>query len=293
MNIDLTKITIPYNWVIIKLDDDHNTYHNTEKGTDTGISVAPWGINQASHMALTGIVSAIPNELIYHGNKLSELKRDKMRDASDQALIADLRRESMAYNVPMEVEVGYRVYFEYVTRLSAIKEGRVIENEDGKFIIIPYDQLVMAFKPGTNFDDVQVSDVYMLNGFLLIKILEYARERDATGITGYKTESDLFIKIDNDAKYVHKNNIWYATVLAAGCGVKSYADFPGRGGEFEAQSYYFAKPGSKICFDGRQKKRLEVEHHRVIFKKHELYRIHRKDIFGWFPDGNISAAPKI
>lgn len=284
MSIDLNKITIPNNYCLIKLDDDHNTYHSMEKGTDTGISVAPFGVNQASHLALTGIVTALPQRLLYHGYDLAMLKKDKMRSVSDQARIAELRRESMAYDVPMELEIGYRVYFEYVTRLSAIKEGRVIEQDDEKYIMIPYDQLVMAFKPGTNFDDVQVSDVYMLNGFLLIKLLEYAREKDATGVIGHKTESDLFLPIQNDAKYVHRDNLWYANVLAAGCMVKSYADFPERGNDGGKD----IKPGDKISFDGRQKKRLEVEHHRVIFKKHELYRIHRKDVIIFYPDGKIS-----
>lgn len=287
-NIDISKIEIPFNKVLIKLDPDWDTYHSTLTGNDTGIHVAPWGINQASHVALTGTVIALPKSLIYHGHQLRVLRSDKNRSDAEQKHIAALRNESMAYDVPIELEVGYRVYFEYTTRLNAFKEGRAIEQEDGKYIFVPYDLLVLAFRHGADPENIQVQDVYPLNGFVLIKPLEYATERSAEGIVGVKTATDILMPVSPDAKYVHQGNIWYANVLSAGCLVNSYADFnSGRdGGEI-------GKPGQKIIFDGRQKKRLEVEHHRVIFKKHTLFRIHRKDIFGWFPDGKIGGMPKL
>lgn len=291
--IDVTKVVIPYNYVLIKLDPDFDTYHNTETGDNTGIHVAPWGINQATHLSVTGVVMQVPNALIYNGYEMAVLKKDQYRTASEQQHIADLRKESMAYDVPMELSKGLRVYFEYTTRLNAFKEGRALEQEDGKYIWIPYDMLVMAFKPSTDMTNVKISDVYMLNGFLLIKILEYATEKGSDGIKGVKTISDVFIPVQEDAKYVHQENVWYANVLSAGCGVKSYADFPGRGGEYEVKNTPGGRSGDKIIFDGRHKKRLEQPAHRVIFKKHELYRIHRKDIFGWFPDGNVNGMPKV
>lgn len=283
MNLNLTKIRIPNNLVLIKLDDDFETYHSTENGFDTGIHVAPWGINQASHVAVTGTVVACPQSLIYNGYTTAAMKKNLQRSPEEQKEIARLRNESMAYDVPMEVQVGMKVYFEYTTRLNAFKEGRGVENDEGKFIFIPYDLLVMAFRPTTNFNDVQVGDVYMLNGNVLIKPLEYATETNSDGIKGITTESDIFVPVQPDAKYVKKNNLWYANVLSAGCRVKSYADFPGESDDNERE-----KPGQKICYDGRMQKRLEVEHHRVIFKKHTLYRIHRKDIMGVFENGKIN-----
>lgn len=286
--IDVSKTNIPLNYVLIKLDGDHESYHSRETGEDTGIYVAPWGYNQASHLGLTGTVVKTPERLIYNGYDIAILKRDNMRSKADQQYIADLRKESMPYDVPMEVGPGDRVYFEYTTRLNAIKEGRRFETDEGVYVIIPYDLLVMRFKLSTDFNNVQVTDVYMLNGFLLIKILEYATDIDANGIRGHKTEMDLFFPEGKhpDARYVHKGNIWYATVLSCGCLVKAYADFNKAGRDFYNPD--IEKPGTKIIFDGRQKKRMEVEHHRVIFKKHILHRIHRKDILGWFPNGKIN-----
>lgn len=295
MNIDTEKIRIPANLVLIKLDPDFDTYHNTDTGNNTGIHVAPWGINQASHVSVTGTVVCTPERLNYEGYALAIKKRnttrpDGTRGERDQKEIADQRMQSVSYDVPMEVKKDMRVYFEYTTRLNAFKEGRAFENEDGgKYILIPYDLLIMAFRPGTSFDDVQVRDVYMLNGFVLIKPLEYATEKGSDGIKGVKTESDIFIPVQPDAKYVKKGNLWFANVLSAGVHVKSYADFPGAGRDGQL----IGNPGQKICYDSRQQKRLEVPHHRVIFKKHELYRIHRKDILMWYPDGNISGLPKV
>jgi len=314
--IDVNRIQIPFNYVLIKLDGDHERYHNRETGEDTGLYVAPWGANQASHLGLTGIVVKTPEQLIFNGYQMATLKQytettstDKEREIKSkefaeysrykrsgvQKEIADLRRASMAYDVPMEVKEGDRVYFEYTTRLDAIKEGRRIETDEGVYILVPYDLLLMRFKPTTDFNNVQIPDVYMLNGLVLIRILEYATEVSAQGVRGYKTEMDLFLPEGKhpDAKYVHNGNVWYGTILSCGCGVKSYADFPGRGGEYGVQNTPGNKPGDKIMFDGRHKKRLEVEHHRVIFKKNILHRIHRKDILGWFPSGNINGLPKV
>jgi len=287
MNIE--TIRIPSNRVLIKLDPDFDTYHSTITGDNTGIHVAPWGINQASHVAVTGTVVKVPETLIYNGYMLNAMKQHPHRSVETQKEIARLRAESVSYDVPMELVAGLRVYFEYTTRLNAIKEGRAFEIGEDKFILVPYDLLIMAFKPDTDFSNVKVTDVYMLNGFLLIKPIEYAREKSADGITGVKTESDLFLPVPDDAKYVKKGNIWWANILAAGCGVNSYADFPGRGGEQKVDG---SKPGQKIAYDSRQQKRLEVEHHRVIFKTHIFYRIQRKDIISWYPDGNFAGISK-
>lgn len=298
--IDISKLSIPFNYVLIKLDPDHDTYHSRESGENTGLYVAPWGANQASHIGVTGTVAVVPDNLIFNGYEMAGLKKE-LRDGrypsaekyneERQKKIANLKRESVSYDVPIEVRKGMRVYFEYTTRLDAIKEGRALYTESGNYLFIPYDLLIMYFMPYTNFDNVQISDVRMLNGFVLIKILEYATEKNSAGIVGFKTEMDLFLPESKrpDAKYVHKGNGWYANVLAAGCEVKSYVDFPNAGGDRKLTGI----PGQKILFDGRQKKRLEVEHHRVIFKKYIFHRIHRKDIMGWFPDGNINGMPKI
>lgn len=286
MEVDINKIRIPNNLVAVKLDIDHQTYHSVESGEDTGLYVAPWGVNQASHLALTGTVIRMPEKLAYNGYKLAELKKDRLRTTQDQEYIADLRNKSVSYDVPMEIQVGHRVYFEYRTRLDAYKEGRYIDNEQGNFILIPYDSLILVFNPTTDFADVKVTDVYPLNGFLLIKPLEYATEKGSDGIVGVKTELDMFMPVTGKEKFVKRGNCWFGNILAAGCGVKHYADFPDRGGEVSIKE--MGRPGQKVAYDGRQQKRLEVEHHRVIFKKHILYRIHRKDIISWFPDGKIN-----
>lgn len=278
MDIELTNAKVPTNYVLVKLDPDFDTFHNTETGNDTGIHIAPWGINQATHLGVTGEVVKVPERLIYHGALLTNLKRDKDRSPGAQQHIANLRQESMAYDVPMELSIGMKVYFEYTTRLNSFKEGRAFENSDGKYILIAYDMLVMAFRPTTDFADVKITDVYPLNGFMLIKPLEYATEKGSAGIKGVKTEADIFLPVQEDAKYVKQRNLWYGNILSTGCYVRGYVDFPDAGSDNIDPE--LCKVGQKIVYDGRQQKRLEQPAHRVIFKKHELYRIHRKNVFG-------------
>lgn len=284
MNFDFKKGRIPSNYVLIKLDQDHQMFHNTDTGESTGIYIAPWGINQASHIALTGVVQIVPDRLTYNGYDIKSRRRDTLNTVGDQKTTADMRRGSVAYDVPMELAIGMRVYFEYHTRIDAHEQGRSFEDESGKYILVPYDALIMVFSPATDFSDVKVTDVYMLNGIVLIKPLEYATETGTDGIKGVRTEMDLFVPVQRNARFVHAGNLWYGNILSSGCLVKSYCDFD----KASADGNEIGKPGQKICYDGRNQKRLEVEAHRVIFKKHTLYRIHRKDIHCWYPSGKIT-----
>lgn len=283
MLINANEIKVKNNWVLIKPDGNHETYHSAESGKDTGLHVAPWGINQASHIAVTGTVVSAPQALTYLGVEIKRRRRDVMRSDNEQKELARLRESSVAYDVNMELIPGYKVYFEYTTRVSAVKEGRSFETEQGQMLLLPYDQLIMIFKPETNFNDVKISDVYMLNGMVLIKPLEYASEKGSDGIKGVKTESGLFMNVDEDSKFIRRGKLGYANVLASGCLVKSYCDFDNTGGDDKNVGYV----GQKVAYYHQQQKRLEVKHHRVIFKGHELYRIHRKDIACIFPDGKI------
>lgn len=274
------------NYVLVRLDKDFEHYHNTDTGMNTGIFIAPFGMNQASHLAITGVVVRLPERLNYEGYRMKRYKEEYDRKEDKQRLVADMRGRSMAYDVPVEVPVGYRVLFEYSTRLNAEKEGRYIQYEGEKYCLMPYDHLVFAFRPETNYNDVKINDVYPLNGFLLIKPLEYEKDKSKNGHmpVGVKTEADLFLPTPDDAKFVKRGNVWYANVLSSGCLVNDYADFPKSGQDSE----WTGRVGDKVAYDGRHQKRLERPEHRVIFKSHTLYRIHRKDIIGWFKDGDIT-----
>ncbi len=183
MSIDISKIKIPANYVLVKVDLNHDTYHSVETGNDTGLHVAPWGINQATHISVTGTVAAIPKRLRYNGYRVKELKKDKERSKTAQDEVSRLRNASVSYDVDIELIIGYHVMFEYSSRMNAIKEGRLIEDGADQYVFVPYDQLILIFKPSTDFNDVKVGDVYPLNGFLLIKPLEYATEANSAGIS--------------------------------------------------------------------------------------------------------------
>lgn len=282
--IDVSKIRIPMNYVLVELDKDFEVYHNTETGLNTGIYVAPLGPNKAHHFAVTGTVITMPHRLNYSGYRLKKLKDEKDRAEYKQKIIAEVRHGSIAYDVPMEPITGYKVFFDYTTRKNAEADGRWIESGGKNYILVRYDHLIFAFKLGTNFSDIKINDVYPLNGFLLIKPLEYATFKGEKMPEGVKTESDLFLPASAEAKYIQQGNVWWANVLACGDLVRDYVDFPNAGADNE----WFGKPGQKIAFDGRHKIRLERPEHRVIFKQHTLYRIHRKDILCVYPDGNIA-----
>lgn len=280
--IDITTLRIPSNYVLIKPDLNFDTFQI--KGRETGLHVAPWGINQASHISVTGTVYKVPDRLVYRGKQVKRMRSD-LRDISEEnKLLPVLRSQSMSYDVPMEIKVGQKVYYEYTTRLSAMKEGRIIDTTDGEMMLVPYDIIVMAFKAGTDMNNVQPGNVTMLNGFMLIKPLEYALERDLSGVRGVRTEMDLFRPVSEEEKYVRFNNIGFANVIVAGCKVNDYIDFD----KGRSDDMIVGRTGQRIAYDNRMQKRLEVEHHHIIFKEHILYRLHRKDIMLWYVNGKIN-----
>lgn len=280
--INLTNLVIPANYVLIKPDMNFDTYQF--RGKETGIHVAPWGINQASHISVTGTVIKLPQKLVYRGKQVKLMRADLREQSEENKLLPILRAQSVSYDVPMELQVGHKVYYEYTTRLSAMKDGRLIDTAEGEMMFVPYDILVLAFRPGTDMENVQPQNVQMLNGFMLIKPLEYALERDLSGVRGVRTEMDLFRPVTEEEKYVRFNNIGFANVITAGCKVRDYIDFD----RAREDDMLIGRTGQRVAYDNRMQKRLEVEHHHVVFKEHILYRLHRKDILLWYVNGKIN-----
>lgn len=280
--IDLTTLVIPANYVLIKPDMNFDTYQI--KGKETGIHVAPWGINQASHISVTGTVYKLPQRLVYRGKLVKQLRGDLREQSEENKLLPILRSQSVSYDVPMELNLGQKVYYEYTTRLSAMADGRLIDTAEGEMMFVPYDILVLAFKPGTDMANVQPQNVQMLNGFMLIKPLEYALEKDLSGVRGVRTEMDLFRPVTEEEKYVRFNNIGFANVIVSGCKVRDYIDFD----RAREDDMLIGRTGQRVAYDNRMQKRLEVEHHHVVFKEHILYRLHRKDIMLWYVNGKIN-----
>ena len=283
MEIDIDNIRIPYNWVLIKPDENFKT--TQRHGKDTGIHVPPWGINAASHISVTGTVIAVPEKLRYYGKKIKELRANLSEDSPQPPELPILRRQSMDYLTSIEITAGDKVYYEYTTRLDASKEGRIIDTKYGELMLVPYYILIMAFVPGCDMSNVKPTDVRMLNGNILIKPLEYALETNLQGVQGTRTEMDIFVPVTKqELKYVKFNNTQFANVIACGSLVKDYCDYP----KAPADDPRIGKPGQKIAYDGRMQKRLEVEYHHVIFGEHILYRIHRKDILMWYVNGRVN-----
>jgi len=283
MEIDVDKIIIPHNWVLIKPDMNFDTFQ--VKGRETGIHVAPWGVNQASHISVTGTVYKVPQRLVYNGYEVKKRRRALSNIESEPDLeLPIIRSQSMAYDVNMELRPGDIVYYEYTTRLSAMKEGRILDTTEGEMMLVPYDLLILTFPYGTNRESIQPNNVRMLNGYLLIKPLEYALEKTLQGVRGVRTEMDLFRPVKEDEKYVKFNDIQFANVILCGSQVRDYIDFD----KAPVDDMVIGRTGQKIAYDARMQKRLEVEHHHIVFKQYILYRIHRKDILIWYVNGKIN-----
>jgi len=299
--IDPTKIRIPNNYVLVKPDKNFETYQFS--GRETGILVAnakldPSGkvvSTEQEHISISGTVYAIPENLVYNARAIWKLQDNNdfrrgafVRSKWVQQDIDQLRNESVQFDVPMEVQVGDRVYFEYLAHILAQQSGMYVDTNDGKMMLIKYDMLIMALR-----NEEQI----MLNGFLLIENeaikketikVEFEGNLNANAgsweVEGEITSSGLILVGGRQEK---KYRSWaQAKLIQSAQPVKSYLDFRGKDdwGIFKLTENGFENldrellPDDTLLYDPRFAKEIEFGLHRVLSEK-KLLRIQRKDVY--------------
>jgi hypothetical protein len=261
--IDPNKLRIPHNYVLVKPDEDFETYQM--EGKETGI-LAPLVYkdekqNEISakqqHISISGIVYQVPEKLVFNGYKIWELQDRHMprrdtnttREPSVQREIDSLRLDSVRFDTEVEVEVGDRVYFEYMAHMMADTYGRWVPTSQGTMMMVKYDDLILAKRD---------NEVIMLNGNVLVE--NEVQEADTEGFI-----KQLHVKDHKTRSHA------YAKVRYCGTRVKAYLELRGiRDGNQIAE---------RIIYDPRYAKELEFGLHR-IFDEKRLLRIQRKDIYG-------------
>lgn len=290
MNIDPTKVRIPYNYVLILPDEGFKTYQM--QGRETKILVAlvtkdDKGTEKSlkeQHLSISGEVWGIPDRLVFNAQAIwsiqdrTDLRKDAyIRPKEYQREIDHLRAESVRFDVPMDLKLGDKVYFEYTAHRDANNEGRWVDTTKGRMMMVKYDSLILAKRQ---------EDIIMLNGYCLIenevvekKKIEISYEgnsqsqKEKWNIEGVERASGIILVENN--KTEKKSRMSAIGVLhEAGSRVSCYMDFRNvRDG--------FAKKGDRVCYDPRHARELEYGLHQV-FSDTKLRIIQRKDIYGIF-----------
>lgn len=282
--IDLSTFKILYNYVLVKPDEDFETYQI--KGKELGL-IAPsfkyegTGENQKRisvkerNVAVTGTVYQVPKLLQFNLDQIKALKSRytthkviggqlRMVNLPIQFEIDQLTKSSVQFNVPMEVVVGDKVNFSYMAHKQALEQGLVIDTEFGEMYLMKYDMLYMTV--GENNEPKK-----MLNGWVLVEPDEI-EVLNENGKEFVATSTEIVLLAPKSKLRKSKKN-QLGTVKNAGTLCKGYLQQPDK-----SDGTNKIKNGDKLLYDPRMATKLEYETHQIYSDKiHHL--VQRKDVW--------------
>lgn len=286
MIIDHKKIKLPVNYVAILPDPDFEFYHKSD-GTQSSIRVATslrqyknphseWDYEEEEvvesighNLSYSGKVIQIPEKLIFNGylaEKFFEDNRDVLggfmeQDVTDERSmekrkasmrasqkLQEIREDSMEYDVPIEVEVGDRVFYDFTEKF----DPTYIETDIGELLLVPYDKLEVR---------VRGAEVYPLNDNVLIEWIK----KDKLKLGNLELHAPT--KEIYESKGIQEAKVVALPVQSQGnINPKEHVDISG------------LNIGDIIGFIPQYAFYLENENHYVLFGGKEILRIKAKDI---------------
>lgn len=285
--IDHKKIKLPVNYVAILPDPDFEFFHKSD-GTQSSIRVATslrqyknpnseWDYEEEEvvdsighNLSYSGKVIQVPEKLIFNGylaekfflenrdviegvmDKSSDQDRNiEKRKAAMRASqkLQDIREDSMEYDVPIEVVVGDRVFYDFTEKF----DPTYLKTDIGDLLLVPYDKLELRVRDG---------EVYPLNDNIL---LEWNRkDRYEYG--------NLVLEAANTKKIYEASGVQYAKIVALP--VQSKGNINPK----DHVDISVLNVGDEVGFTPQYAYYLENENHYVLFGGKEILRIKAKDI---------------
>ena len=164
---------LPYNFVRVKPDETGKI----------GDIIVPTAYKPENHHRFTGIVTEVPEELIYHGYEIGKLKEENCYEIPDsvKSELVYMNMETLDRDTVMEVEAGDRVWFNPGAIADAESNSRQVGNE----YLLRYDLLYCVERNG---------EMIMLNGNILVspvveklgKKIIYEKESGIEGVVACK-----------------------------------------------------------------------------------------------------------
>lgn len=260
--IDIDKVIIPFNRVLIYPDSDFKTYR------DTSLLVSDSPEHQAQHFSIRGRVFQLPNKLVFNGDKINRFKIDSAADFESLKRISELKSESLLYKTSMELEIGDFAYFQYTEHYACYKNHRFIETDLGDMLLMDYDALICAHAVN------QEQNLKMLNGFILIEPIKKPTIVE-DGIEMMVNNKGVYSPVFKDMdRYIRSKKQQLGRVIKIGNKCQAYLEFP------DVVSDPDIKEGDVIIYHPAYALRLEPEYHNGSFSDKKLLRMHRKDVSG-------------
>lgn len=243
-------IRIKENYVLVMPDRSYN------EDAENGMEISD-AFNPAYHWSVHGTVLAIPDNLSFNKYRIKDLKKGAIRVYDHKLdLVRRLYHKSTEYDTKMEVKVGDRVVFNYMSQLTALEEGALVDvGREMKACLMRYDALYMA-KRGN--EDI------MLNGFILVEPVNLSEDELSQKGVGLK------IALRDNTKE------GYGIVRRMGTPNRSYLS----GKYSDGINLHI---GQLVGFDKSNQVSMEWSYHKKENEGNKAwYKMQRKDVFALF-----------
>ena len=248
------------NLVLVLPDEDYETFQIS--GRETGIYTSLAAGTVGERACVTGTVLAVPETVIYNGKRILELKEKHLAPELEQVGIDKLKKGSLVFDVPIEVNNGDKVLFFYKNQIDCYRDGRSVPidvNGVTRFaLLMSYDTL--------NAVELSPDNLKPLNGFIFVEKVELK--------SNVLSESGLeLVNFKMMGGLPKKRPFGIGRVVEAGSMCYGYLDFP----EIKPDDYP-VKAGDYVFIDERYTHNLQHANHQT----HKTPRIivKRKDIHG-------------
>lgn len=272
MSVSIRSLRIPQNHVLVKPDEDHQTF-KTKGGLE--LHVARHEISSeekeiaqrkdgdfiAKHYSITGKVILIPEQMVYHGYQVKKLKKPYTKGERIplhiQKQIMMLTQASLELDTECEVNPGDKIWFHYMEHLNCAQQGRVIDTiEHGECYLMKYDSLFCYERNGNQVP---------INGWVWIQQQRYSPEET-------KTASGIILStLEGKPKKNH------AVIIASAKPIRDYLDSEYCDGDVELL------PGMHIYYNSKHGTPLEHEYH-ITAGVPDVIKIRRRYILGILPE---------
>lgn len=266
--ISIKNIKIPFNYVLVKLDANFESYQFA--GKETNILAPTYTYKEgkrvdAKHknLATTGTVYGVPERIRFTREAIKSIKASIVTERNGQNALADasllykinsLKDAGCRFETENELKIGDHVKLAYQVHTKC----QSFETQEGEMHMVKYDDIFMT------------TDGKMINGYILVDPVRRDTVQDGAA-TLLTTSSGLVIpKLGETYK---RSARWQE-------GIVKYA---GKkiGGYFDHDGYYDEDieviPGERIIFDPRTAMQYEMDIH-MRLSDHRMYLIQRKDI---------------
>lgn len=288
-SVNTSELIMMANYVLVLPDPQLTSYQF--KGRELGLISPDFKYENGEkisikekNMSVFGTVYGVPSHLQFNLDKIEKLKRtytlfDETKPYTCPVNIAvhreigELTRNSVMFDVDIEIKKGDRVNFSYQAHKTAKEEKMILDTELGEMYLIKYDMLYMVV-------DENYQPKRMLNGYILVEPdeIETLKEDGKEFIE----HSGGLVTLAPKHKLKKTRKTQNGTVIKAGGYCRRFLQQPEKKDDTK-----YLEDGDRIMYDPRLCKKLELDIHQIVSDK-ILHLIQRKDIHLVYREGVLN-----